>query len=101
LTFHVFPGDNEKNEYNEFLEYAKSIKEKVWIIKPGENSNKGYGIRVFDNIQEIYRYNHNTDTKYSRWVVQKYIERPMLIQNRKFDIRIYGLIATIHGRMQA
>jgi len=100
LTFHVTHNDPITDEWDEFENYYKSINEKVWIIKPGTNSNKGYGIKVSNNIKDIKDYTSNVE-KHSYWIVQKYIERPMLIQNRKFDIRIYGLISTIHGRMQA
>jgi hypothetical protein len=35
------------------------------------------------------------------YIVQKYIEKPMLYKNRKFDIRHYMMISRLHGRMRA
>jgi len=52
-----------------------------WIIKPGELSRSN-GIRVFaDNLAGIWKY------KNGNFVCQKYIERPLLINGRKQDIR--------------
>ena len=48
LTFHIRNGvdDPEFKDFKRtFLEFAKNTAFKnVWIIKPGENTNRGYGI---------------------------------------------------------
>ncbi len=50
----------------------------IWIVKPGENTNRGNGIKVCSTLNEIkdiftanmYDFHHRT------FILQKYIERP-------------------------
>jgi len=67
----------------------------VWIIKPGENSNRGNGINVSNDLKEIHRI-CQSKIKHT-YIIQKYIENPLLINNRKFDIRCYGLFTSYNG----
>lgn len=34
------------------------------------------------------------------YIIQKYMERPLLYKNRKFDIRAFALTTTINGNLQ-
>ena len=72
----------------------KSQGENVWIIKPGENSNRGYGICLTKSIGEIAKI---INCKKHTHILQKYIEHPLLYNKRKFDIRCYGLLTAING----
>ena len=33
-------------------------------------------------------------------IIQKYIERPLLVYKRKFDIRVFGMLTTVNGLMR-
>lgn len=60
----------------------------VWIVKPSL-SNRGEGILVSNKKEEILAYINHDEREY---VIQKYIENPLLIFKAKFDIRQYFVI---------
>ena len=129
LTFHIQNGTEDK-EYAKFLEYynlrekemleiekqfneadaneKKSLQNKriknIWIIKPGENTNRGHGIQVASELAEIQRIVNSNEKhlngKQKTYIVQQYIDRPLLYNRRKFDIRCYMMITSINGYMK-
>ena len=64
----------------------------IWLVKP-TNLNQGRGIEIFSELDKIMAF-VNSKTHGTAFVVQKYIERPLLYKRRKFDIRIWALITT-------
>ena len=58
-TYIVELEGNSRNilEHEEFLAFQKSYrKDSWWIVKPGEDANRGHGIKVFNNFQKIKEY---------------------------------------------
>lgn len=96
ITFHITSLFDSK--YKDFEIYFKNNMLKsmnIWILKPGENTNRGTGISICTSLDQIA--NEVSKTKHTI-IIQKYIENPFLVYKRKFDIRCYALI-TCYNRI--
>ena len=69
------------------LNRAMREKGSFWIVKP-PNMWCGMGIKVIKNFSEVQATN-------SLLCVQRYIKQPLLINNLKFDIRVYLLVTSV------
>jgi len=88
-----YMGDIEDIEEH----FGISVPKNIWIMKPGENSNRGNGIFVCSTLREIVKEMNSSDKAEHTHIIQKYIEKPLLIHNRKFDIRVYGMLTSTFG----
>ena len=87
-----------------YTKFTKNYKSgELWIYKPGEASNRGNGIRVLNDLSKIEEHimqeiasNGKNQSRYSNFILQRYIMNPMLIERRKFDLRVFALF-TAHA----
>jgi tubulin polyglutamylase TTLL1/tubulin monoglycylase TTLL3/8 len=109
LTFHIQDGplDPEFARFQAvFSDFEREKSQRnIWIVKPGENTNRGTGITVCSGLEEIRAEvsGHSVcplSGQKRTFILQKYIENPLLVHKRKFDIRCYGLVTAINGVVQ-
>ena len=89
LTF-ILPFDGDKFE----VEYNKSKKKNLWIVKP-VNMSRGRGVHILKNEEEFKIINKKSEKlNITQYLVSKYIINPHTINQKKYDLRIYILITS-------
>jgi tubulin polyglutamylase TTLL1 len=87
-----------------FLEEFKKAPNSLWILKPS-NRSQGQGIVLVNKINKVKKLsfgtktiteNNSTITINETYVISKYIENPLLVSGKKFDMRIYVLVTSYH-----
>ena len=90
---YVLPAD-----YGLFVEEFKTQAGAIWIMKPIGKA-QGKGIFLFNKLSQItdWKKDHRwkaDNPQAETYVVQRYIENPLLVGLKKFDLRIYVLVTS-------
>jgi len=74
-----------------FPQYDFSGDRNIWIVKPSGLS-RGRGITCIDQLNDIL----SNIKSHNQTVIQKYIENPLIIKGRKFDMRQWVLVTSFN-----
>ncbi|KAJ1458134.1 tubulin-tyrosine ligase family-domain-containing protein [Pelagophyceae sp. CCMP2097] len=83
-------------DYSLFVEEFRRIPNAMWIMKPA-NGLQGRGIFIINKLQQIKRWSNGRWAQMpvkEAYIVSRYIENPMLIGGKKFDLRLYVLVTS-------
>jgi hypothetical protein len=110
LSFYV--DSLQASDYEQFKEAFKN-QEKVdqssknlWLVKPAEFTFGGNGIIICDSISKVEqflkeKFLEQSSVTSQRFIIQKYLEKPLLYKGRKFDIRAFCLLTCYNRRVKA
>lgn len=74
------------NDFGEFWKHYKNHEGQTYIVKP-DMMSQGKGIYLTQNKDDI---NHRSNV-----VIQEYLDEPFLVDNLKFDIRLYVYVTSV------
>ena len=92
-TYLFWPGREDISQTKKLEKaFNESQDENTWIVKPS-NESHGNGIFLSDSLEEILQHFQNQPDGSKPWLVQRYVQNPMLIdESRKCDIRVWVLL---------
>ena len=77
-----------------FQNIYKKNKKKLWIVKP-VNMSRGRGVHLLKNENELKELiKKSNDENANPDLISKYLDKPHLINNKKYDLRIYVLVTS-------
>jgi len=68
--------------------------ENLWIAKPNTGT-RGNNIQLFSDLNQLLEFTQSEPMKKKEFVVQKYIENPLLVLHKKFDIRQFAMVTSL------
>jgi tubulin polyglutamylase TTLL1 len=84
-------------DYTLFVEEFRRNPNAMWIMKPTGRS-QGKGIFIINKLAQIKKW--STSSRWAQmplkeaYVISRYVENPLLIGGKKFDLRIYVLVTS-------
>lgn len=79
-------------EYNIFADEFRKRPNSMWIMKPS-GSAQGKGIFLVNKLSQIKRWSKNQGNA-RNYVCSQYLNRPLLVGGKKFDMRQYVLVTS-------
>lgn len=86
-------------DYSLFCEEFRKNPTQMWIMKPTSKA-QGKGIFIINKLTQIKKWANNNrpgsnvpQVKSEAYVISRYIDDPLLIGGKKFDLRIYALVS--------
>ena len=93
-TTFILPAD-----YNMFVEEYRKNPQSTWIMKPCGKS-QGAGIFLINKLSKLKKWSRESRTVFNpnlvkeSYVISRYIDNPLLMGGRKFDLRLYVLVTS-------
>ena len=86
---YILPSDGKNFEYD-FKRYRKAL----WIVKP-VNMSRGRGVHILKDEAEFkLLFKKSKNLTVPQFLISRYIDKPHLINKKKYDLRIYVLVVS-------